>query len=123
MFACATGRADPSCQQSKKEGESSLEHFGAELRAVLEQQQQDVAVYNVHSYFRGSVTPAAALRIVATSEYVGIGSRKRIRAIRPLSGASTLAQLCQASRTMQRPRGMGGDLIAPGWVLEHRKQP
>lgn len=100
-----------------------MEHFGADLRAILEHQRQEVVVYNVHSYFRGSVTPAAALCIVAASEYVGIGSRKRIRAIRPLSGASTLAQLRQGSRTMQRPRGMGGELIAPGWVLEHRQEP
>jgi hypothetical protein len=84
----------------------------------LQRQQHAVAIYNLNSFVRGTVSPATALRILKDEKYVGIGNNKRIRALRPLAENMSIAQLHQASRTTQRPRGMGGELIAPNWVVK-----
>lgn len=94
---------------------------GDQLRRILEQQKHEVVVYDSRSFSRGSVRPAVALKLIGAGSYVGIGSGKRIRAIRPLNGNMTIGQLHHASHLTRRPRDERGVLFAPDWVVEHRK--
>lgn len=94
---------------------------GDQLRKILEQQEQDVMVYDSRSFSRGSVRPTVALKLIGAASYVGIGNGRRIRALRPLNGNMTIEQLHQASRLIRRPRNERGVLFAPDWVVEHRK--
>ncbi len=94
---------------------------GDQLRRILEQQEHEVAVYDSRSFSRGTVRPSVALKLIGAGSYVGIGSGKRIRAIRPLNGNMTIGQLHQASHLTRRPRDERGMLFAPDWVLEHKR--
>lgn len=94
---------------------------GVQLQSILEQQQHEVMVYDSRSFNRGTVHPSVALKLVAAASSVGIGSGKRIRAIRPLNGNMTIEQLHQASHMTRRPRDERGVLFAPDWVREHKK--
>ncbi len=98
-----------------------MQFVGTQLQTILEQQQHEVAVYDSRSFTRGTVRPSIAMKLVAGGLYVGIGSRKRIRAIRPLNSMMTISQLHQASHMTRRPTNESGELFAPDWVREHRK--
>jgi len=97
-----------------------MQFSGQQLGAILNQQGAEVAVYDAHGSFRGNVGPHAAVRIIAEREYVGIGNKRRIRYIRPLWGAASLAALRNGSRTTCRVRNDDGVIIAPRPHVEHK---
>ena len=76
-----------------------MQFSGEQLDAILKQQIVEVAVYDVQRFFRGNVRQLAPTCIIAEREYVGIGNKRRIRYIRALWGAGSLADLNNGSRT------------------------
>lgn len=97
-----------------------MQFSGEQLNAILKQQTAEVAVYDGQGFLRGNVRPLAATRMIAEHEYVGIGSKRRIRYIRPLWAAGSLCDLNNGSRTTCRIRNDSGVIIAPRPYVEHR---
>ncbi len=52
---------------------------------ILRRQQERVVLYDHRSFSRGTLLPEEALIEVTVRPYVGIGNRRRIKAIRPLT--------------------------------------
>ena len=101
-----------------------------QLDAILRQQIAEVGVYDGQGFLRGNVRPLVATRIIAAGEYVGIGNKRRIRYIRPLGAAGSLAELSNASRTTRSIRGDGSSRYGNGQLLgqpqshqEHKPTP
>lgn len=88
---------------------------------ILQGQACAVEVKDDGGFVRGTVSPATAAFKIEAGTHVGVGNRKRIRFIRPLGSTMTLAALRNGSRTVRRITGSLNQIIAPHWVIEHRR--
>lgn len=81
-----------------------MQFSGNQLLAILSNQVEALAVYDAQSFTRGEVEPANALVLAASGSFFGIGNKKRIKAIRPV----TTIFRSNSSRTT-RPVRAGAD--------------
>lgn len=88
---------------------------------ILQGQDCAVEVKDDGGFVRGTITPASAAFKIEAGTHVGVGNRRRVRFIRPLGSTMTLAALRNASRTVRRVTGAQHQIIAPHWVVEHRR--
>jgi hypothetical protein len=100
-------------------GVCKLQFYGDELKQILRFQDKPVEVYDSGGFLRGEISGALAARMMLDA-YVGIGNRRRIRYLRPLSTACELSDLRNGSRTTKRVRGNSGQFLGGHTLREHR---
>ena len=95
------------------EGERLLSILKASCGAAVD-------VHNAEGRLLGSVPLKIALELATSGQYVGVGNRRRIRYLRPLTRVYSLNR---GSQTTVRMRDRSGQTMGGPWVREHRALP
>jgi hypothetical protein len=101
-----------------------MQFEGEELRGILNQQSDLVAIHDRCGFPRGeALEPLLAIKSVGLDLYVGVGNRRRIRYLRPLADAAR-PPWRGGSHTTERIRNDWGVIIgAPNSGLQHKPLP
>jgi hypothetical protein len=98
-----------------------MQFEGEQLLAILNTSCEiAVEIHNAAGRVVGTVALKTALVLAASGQYVGVGNKRRIHYLRPLT---QIYALNRGSQTTVRMSDSGGLAVGGPWVREHKVVP